>query len=144
MVCAFVDSTGTSVLDKRSAESVLKWYNNAEDNRGEHPKERLADFPDLLRRCLRGSQNCEALVLTRQQCRDIRQLHREFRNRFTHFRPGGWGIEKVGLPRIVGAALYAVEDLMGREHVARRMSGNKLRRLKKALMMARNSLEVRA
>ena len=65
-----------------------------------------------MRRCLRGSHNCEPLVLTGQQCRDIRRLHREFRNNFVHFIPTGWGIEKVGLPRIVGAALDVVEDLM--------------------------------
>jgi len=60
-------------------------------------------------------------VLTRQQCRDIRRLHREFRNNFVHFIPTGWGIEKVGLPRIIGAALDVVEDLMNRRQVTYRM-----------------------
>jgi hypothetical protein len=142
MVCAFADSTGTSVLEKKSAAKVLNWLNADEATRGEHPKEQLASFADLFRRCLRGSHNCEPLVLTREQCRDIRQLHHEFRNNFAHFTPKGWSIEKAGLPRIIAAALHAVEDLMGRSQLTSRMSEHSLRRLKNSLKVVRDSLEL--
>jgi hypothetical protein len=45
MVCAFVDSTGTSVLENKSAARMLNWLKAP---RGEDPKERLADFGELL------------------------------------------------------------------------------------------------
>jgi hypothetical protein len=106
----------------------------------EYRKERLAEFEDLLRRCLRGSHNCEPVVLTRQQCRDIRRLHREFRNNFVHFIPTGWGIEKVGLPRIIGAALDVVEDLMNRRQGTYRMEEHQREQLSKTLHTARLAL----
>jgi hypothetical protein len=90
MVCAFADSSNTSILTKRSAAKMLDWLNADTAIRGEYPKERLAEFEDLLTRCLQGSHNCDPLVLTRQQCRDIRRLHREFRNNFVHFIPTGF------------------------------------------------------
>jgi hypothetical protein len=140
MVCAFADSSNTSILTKRSAAKMLGWLNADAATRGEYPKERLAEFEDLLRRCLQGSHNCDPLVLTRQQCRDIRRLHREFRNNFVHFIPTGWGIEKVGLPRIIGAVLDVVEDLMNRGQVTYRMEEHQREQLSKTLHTARLAL----
>ena len=132
MVCAFVDSSGTLILEKKSRAKTLKWYNTDATTRGEHPKERLADFGDLLKVGLRGSHNREPLLLTRQQCRDIRRLH-EFRNDFIHFTPKGWPIEKAGLPRIVGAALDAAEGLMRRDYVTRLLDVDQQQRLQQRL-----------
>jgi hypothetical protein len=73
---------------------------------------------------------------------DIRQLHHKFRNNFAHFTPKGWSIEKAGLPRIIAAALHAVEDLMGRSQLTSRMSEHSLRRLKNSLKVVRDSLEL--
>jgi hypothetical protein len=136
MVCAFVDSSGTSILKIKSAEKIFKWFNTDESTRGEHPKEQLAYFEDLLKIGLRRSHNREPLVLTRQQCRDIRRLHREFRNNFTHFIPQGWHIEKAVLPRIVGAALDAAEGLMRRDYVTRLLDVNRQQRLQHRLTVA--------
>jgi hypothetical protein len=141
MVCAFADSTQTSILTDRSAQDKLAWYDSDEATRGKPPKERLADFGELLKRCVRGRPNFEPLVLTRNQCRDIKRLHRHFRNNFAHFTPKGWSIEKVGLPRIAGAALDAVEVLMKRGRwLTIHMDEDQRGRLDKALKTAKLAL----
>jgi hypothetical protein len=71
--------------------------------------------------------------LTHQQRRNIRRLHRDFRNNFTHFIPQGWRIEKAGLPRIVGAALDAAGGLMRRDYVTRLLDVNRQQRLQQRL-----------
>jgi hypothetical protein len=134
MVCALADTTGTSILTEKSATKVLAWHNA--DDAGPHPDERLADFGDLLRRCIRRG----LLKLTRKQCKDIRRLHREFRNNFVHFTPRGWSIEKAGLPRIVGAAIDATEVLIWQP----RMNEDQQPRLTDALTMVRSYLPASA
>lgn len=74
MVCAYVDSSGTLILKKQ------KKCRGKKPKRPKTPREELADFEDLLKRCVRGSHTCEPLVLTNRQRRDIGRLHREFRN----------------------------------------------------------------
>jgi len=71
------------------------------------PSEWLASFDELLKRCRKEL----GLALEPQQLRDICRLHKHFRNDFAHFTPKGWSIEKEGLPRLIGAALDAVDDL---------------------------------
>ena len=131
MVCALTDSSNTSILTPNSRRKMLRWFDADPTARGEFPKERLGEFGDLLKLALRGSQDCPPLVLTHQQCKDIRRLHREFRNTFAHFVPMGWWIEKEGLPQIVGAALNAVKELMGK--IQTRLENVQLERLNKAL-----------
>src|SRR5262245_8208016 len=114
MVCAFADTSNTSILTKRSAAKMLDWLNADPASRGPYPEERLADFGELLDRCIAGTPNFEPLVLTSRQHADIKRLHEHFRNNFAHFTPKGWSLEKVGLPRIIEAALYAAEILMNR------------------------------
>jgi hypothetical protein len=127
MVCAYVDSSGTSILKKKPRGKKRKQPNH---------EEQLADFEDLLKCCVRGSHTCEPLVLTYQQRRDIRRLHREFRNNFIHFIPQGWSIEKVVLPRIIRAALDAVEALMRRDYVTRLLDVDRQERLQARLTVA--------
>src|SRR5262249_49504696 len=61
MVCAYVDSSGTSILKKKPRGKKRKHP---------HHEGQLADFEDLLKCCVRGSRTCEPLVLTHQQRRD--------------------------------------------------------------------------
>jgi hypothetical protein len=75
MVCAFQDASGASVLDKKSARALLRWF----DEGGEW----LAGFETLLIRCVEGG----IFTLTEQQENDVRRLHNEFRNTFSHFTP---------------------------------------------------------
>jgi hypothetical protein len=127
MVCAYVDSSGTSILKKKPRGKERKQPNH---------EEQLADFEDLLKCCVRGSHTCEPLVLTYQQRRDIRRLHREFRNNFIHFIPQGWSIEKLVLPRIIRAALDAAEALMRRDYVTRLLDVDQQERLQARLTVA--------
>ena len=113
MVCAYADSTGTSVLEEKSAKKMLDWLDADQTTRGPYPKEQLAPFGELLKRCVAGNKLVfEPLVLTPKQHKDIKRLHDHFRNDFAHFTPKGWSIEKAGLPRIICAALDAAEELM--------------------------------
>jgi hypothetical protein len=139
MVCAFADSTGTSVLTKKSAKEMLEFLHADEDQQGEYPEEWLAQFDELLERCQQGSPICEPLVLTPEQRRDIKKLG-VFRNEFAHFPPKSWWIEKVGLPRIIGVALTVTEELMKRPQVSYRYDESKRERLTMALSTARSSL----
>jgi len=138
-VCALHDSFGVSVLTEKSARAVLKWHEN---EAGEYPSERLADFETLLKRLCKKIPSLRRR-LTSQQFHDVRRLHRHFRNNFEHFRPLSWSIEKAGLPRIVGAALDGIELVMQHESVVIRLTGNKTRRLKENLDSARKGLLLR-
>jgi hypothetical protein len=127
MVCALRDTSGITVLDKKSARETLKWLDT---QHGNAPKERLADFKILLARCLRAScMDGQPLKLRPLQLDDLRTLHDEFRNKFSHFVPHGWSIEKAGLPRIVRAAVDATEILMNHPRLLTKFTGDKKRRL---------------
>jgi hypothetical protein len=140
MVCAYADSTETSVLDKKSAKEMLEWLNTDLAKQGPYPEERLAPFGQLLDRCIAGNAIFEQLVLTPEQHEDIKRLHEHFRNNFAHFTPKGWGIEKAGLPRIVSAAIDAAEVLMQRHNVIVHMDEDQRQRLTDALETVRSHL----
>jgi hypothetical protein len=135
MVCALVDSTGTSVLKKESAAKMLDWLQGHPEGT-EPPKEWLEEFDKLLAKC----EAELGLVLEKKQRADIKRLHGYFRNSFIHFTPKGWGIEKAGLPRIVGAALDAVETLMSMDKVGVRLEEFQAARLRSLLHDIRASL----
>ena len=138
MVCALRDTSGISVLEKRSAREMLKWLDTHE---GDAPEERLADFNTLLARCRKTRcMDGQPLKLGHAQTNDIKRLHKEFRNNFAHFTPKGWCIEKAGLPRIVRAAVDAIEKLMGHSRVLYKLNGNKKRRLAHRLKVIQKEL----
>jgi hypothetical protein len=136
MVCALdrEDTSGLSVLSDNSEKKWAKWLEESRDNPNlPKPKQELAHFDVLLKRCKAKL----LLDLTAGQEADIKRLHDHFRNNFAHFTPKGWSIEKAGLPRIIGAALYAVENLMSQARVRQ----GRPRRLKEALRVARRHLK---
>src|SRR3954447_18300368 len=135
MVCALVDTTGTSVLKKESAAKMLDWLQGHAEGT-ERPKEWLEDFDKLLAKC----EAQLGLVLEKKQRADIKRLHGYFRNSFIHFTPQGWGIEKAGLPRIVGAAVDAVETLMATDQVGVHLEEFQAKRLRSLLHDIRASL----
>jgi len=137
MVCALADSTGTSILTKKSATEMLTWLNADPATRGPHPDERLAEFGELLKRCIARS---DLLMLTPKQRKNIKRLHDHFRNNFVHFTPKGWSIEKAGLPWIVGAAIDAAEALMRQHNVIVHMNEDEQQRLTDALTTVRSHL----
>jgi len=135
MVCALDDGAGVGMLDAKSARKTLEWYDTL---RGTMPEGRLANFKTLLVRCQdKKRMQDEPLVLTTAQLKDICKLHEEFRNHFAHFVPMGWRIEKVGLPRIIGAAIDCIEDLMGCTQALQKLTENRKRRLLKSIKATR-------
>jgi hypothetical protein len=130
LVCALANTTGTNVLTKKSGRRILEWL---EDTSKEYPGEFMADFKTLL--------ESAKIELSSHDSKDITKLH-SFRNNFAHFTPKRWSIELAGLPRIVGAALRLVEELMRSDKVRYRMTGNKLRRLANDVSAIRKSLGI--
>jgi hypothetical protein len=138
MVCALLNSSVVSVLDKRSARKLLAWLDT---QAGPAPDERLADFNTLLCRCGEAARmGGHPLELNNAQINDIKRLHEDFRNEFAHFTPKGWSVEKAGLPRIISAAVDAIERLMNHPRVRHKLSGNKKRRLASCLITIRQEL----
>src|SRR5262245_21743528 len=112
--------------------------------KGERPKERLADFGTLLRRCRKARcMDGHPLKLSEAQTQDVSRLHREFRNEFAHFILKGWPIEKAGLSRIIRAAVDTTEMLMTHPRVIRELSGNSKRQLADRLKVARATYLIR-
>jgi hypothetical protein len=140
MVSALRDSYGVSVLTRDSAKKMLDWL---ETNKGTPPEERLLEFEKLLKRCGQEKwMDGVPLKLSTTQSIDITRLHSHFRNNFAHFVPKGWSIEKRGLPRIIFAALDAIEMLMGHHRIANTLSRNRTRRLADRLEKTRNALRL--
>ena len=135
MVCALNDTSGVSVLDKQSAREMREWFDK---KTATPPKEKLAHFNTLLRRCCESKG--QPLALSQAQLKDIKVLHDHFRNSFTHFVPQSWSIEKTGLPRIVGAAVDVTERLMAYPNVVHKLNGNKKHRLASYLGAIRTRL----
>jgi hypothetical protein len=134
LVCAIQDTSGTSILEERSATKVLRYL---ETGMGDMPQERMADFMTLFRK-YRKMYPCSGTI---QQLKQIRRLHQEFRNNFAHFVPKGWSIELAGLPRIIETAVKLIEEVMKQDQVLMRLSGNKKRRLERNLAVTRTALE---
>ena len=138
MVCALRDPAGISILQKDCAREMMEWFDH---KRGECPKERLADFETLLRRCRKaGQMDGQPLKLSEVQTKDVKRLHKEIRNEFAHFAPKGWSIEKAGLPRIILAAVGATEALMSHPRVSNQLNGNRKGRLTERLRVIRAKL----
>ena len=136
MVCALNDTSGVSVLDDKSARETREWLDKKTTT---PPNEKLAHFNTLLRRCCE-SKYMRDQPLSQAQLKDIKLLHDHFRNSFTHFVPRGWSIEKIGLPRIVGAAVDVTERLMAYPNVVHKLNGNKKHRLASYLGTIRTQL----
>jgi hypothetical protein len=119
LVCALSGTAGVGALDEHSASAMLDWL---EKHSGDPPKERLASFNTLVERGCSSERMSylggAPLSLSRQQTKDLRRLNDNFRNNFAHFTPKGWSIERVGLPRIILAAVDAIQHLMKQPQVA--------------------------
>jgi hypothetical protein len=136
LVCAIKDSTGTNVLDKRSAAATLAWLENPT---GVHPPRYLDHYPALIKKYRKKYPES---TITVQQLKDLRKLHNEFRNNFTHFAPMQWSIEVAGLPRIAKVALDLVENAMQRHQVEIHLTCNMKKRLAENLRAIREALEM--
>ena len=134
MICALRDSSGVSIFEREFAREMLKWFNSPIEERliEERPQERLADFNTLVTRCRKARcMEGHPLKIGEAQARDIKFLHKEFRNEFAHF----------VLPRMMRAAVDATEMLLAHPRIARKLSGNKKRRLTHRLKATRAALK---
>jgi hypothetical protein len=134
LVCAIKDSAGINVLDKKSAAATLAWLENPTEV---EPPQRLDHFPALIKKFRKKYPDP---MIALQQQKDLRKLHNEFRNNFTHFAPMQWAIEAVGLPRIIGAALDLTENAMQKHQVEIHLTGNMKRRFAGNLRVIREAL----
>jgi hypothetical protein len=137
LVCAIQDSTRTNVLDRQSAVATLAWLDNPI---GDHPRQYLDHYPALLKKYRKKYPDCS---ITLQQIKDLKKLHSEFRNQFTHFSPMQWSIEAAGLPRITEAALCLIEDAMQKQQVEIHLTLEEKERLANNLKGIRGALEIR-
>jgi hypothetical protein len=133
LVCAIQDTSSTNILSKQSAIEMLNWLDTLE---GDRPKEQLADFSTLVKKFRRKYPR----VLTAEQYSKMLKLHREFRNKFSHFTPTHWSIEISILPDLVENAIDSIETAMQQDQVNIKTSGNFKRRLNRNLTSARNAL----
>jgi hypothetical protein len=140
MVCALVEDA--SVLKPANPENKKAAQEAAElDIPQQLIEDHLEEFDVLLKRCIRGNDFCEPLVLTTKQRENISKLHSEFRNRFIHFTPKGWSIEKAYLSPMICTALDAMEALMSRDVVINRFDARDRQvRLTTALQTVRDAL----
>jgi hypothetical protein len=136
LVCAVRDSTATNVLTKKSAEATLAWLENPT---GVHPAPYLDHYPTLSKKYRKKYPDCSITV--RQQ-KDLKKLHSEFRNQFTHFAPMQWSIEIAGLPRITKAALDLIEDAMQKHQVEIHLTCDMKRHLTENLKAIREALDI--
>ena len=136
LVCAIQDSTRTNILEKQSAAATLAWLDNPT---GVHPSQFLDSFPALIKKYRKKYPDCS---ITLQQHKDLKKLHSEFRNQFTHFAPMQWSIEAVGLPSIAKAALDLIEDAMQKHQVEIHLTCSMKKHLAENLKAIREALEL--
>jgi hypothetical protein len=134
VVCAIQDTSGTNILDEKSATKMLNYLETLE---GDMPQERLADFIALLEN-YQNKYPCHGI--TPEQLKNIHGLHKQFRNKLAHFVPRGWCIEIAMLPASIGSALDLIESAMEQHQVAVHLSGNMKRRLASNLATARAAI----
>lgn len=80
---------------------------------GPFPRERIAPFAQLVERAqdpVYANNMGGTLVLTAQHQKDLIALN-TFRDDLAHVKPRSWSLEVAGLPRIVGAAAAALDQL---------------------------------
>jgi hypothetical protein len=142
LVCTLAGTHGIGAYTKDLQKEWIAWYDSRE---GPPPEQWLERFDTLLkwacnakRMAIAGSG---ALKLSAGQKRDLRRLHREFRNQFIHFAPQGWSIELAGLPGIILTAIdTTVELMLGQPHIRNHLTGNQIRRIESCVTEVRTAL----
>ena len=117
MVCALCDSMRIGALEQKSIDYELENQFNEHDKDVKHakpPKQRLADFKTLYKRCKDPKWKIpelkKPLETNEQEDLAVKRLN-SFRNMFEHFPPTSWMIEKEGLPDIVSNVIDVIDRL---------------------------------
>jgi hypothetical protein len=133
LVCAIKNTSATNILRESSAKKRLKWLDTLT---GPAPPEQLDDFIPLLKKYRKMYPCCGTI----QQLRQLRELHREFRNSFIHFVPGNWSISISSLPPMIESALILIEAAMQQHQVAIHFNEDMQSRLGQNLRTTRAAL----
>jgi hypothetical protein len=99
LVCAIKDTSGTNILDKRSAIAMLGWFEKSDEDQ---PRQHLDRFVVLLKKY---KKKYPVPGLPNQQIKNLCKLNNEFRNNFVHFIPQGWSIDEAIFPPLIESAL---------------------------------------
>jgi len=101
IVSAISGSNGLGALTDKSAREWIEAYESQADA---YPEEKLADFLELYKRM---KKQCGFSPSPRVN-KNIRQLHKHFRNNFIHFTPKGWSIIVDGFPQMMMDCLQPI------------------------------------
>jgi hypothetical protein len=134
--------SGSDLLGAMTEKYAAHWRERYE--RGVRPTmaERLADFPELLRRAegLKGYVDSSPLRPSDEERASAERLNR-WRSDFIHYKPGSMSIEVSGFPKIIGDALSLAEHLALRSGHVFRGQDEFSERTEAALREAREFLE---
>jgi len=141
MVCNLSGTDGTGALRESSRKRMLAFLQDAKPG-DPVPDEWLADFNNLLKWIQEPNRTVgyTSWHPTASQLKHIAKLH-ELRNQFSHYVPGSWSIEAIGLPAITATALDGTEHLMlSGGYVLAQFTGNQRRALEHSFKSARTGL----
>lgn len=131
MVCHLSGTAQLGALEKKHAHHWLDFLTRPRCDQPT-PKERLADFMELLSRLLSPTNQLEAagpvICVTDSQKRSLKKLN-QLRREFTHFTPKGWSIELSGMPAIIEDAVSIMEAAAAAPWAFRHLDENDAKRL---------------
>jgi predicted aminopeptidase len=116
LICVLLGKDDKGHLSEASRKDFFRWVEDSRTNPAiQRPKERVADFPALLKRAKNPAwmsmSDGMPIKLGADADRDLKRLH-ELRNEFMHFSAPGWSIEVAGLPRIVNVPVKLAQLLL--------------------------------
>ena len=115
LVAALSGTAGIGALNKEDQIAWLNYFEESRtDNKARPPKnQKLTTLRELLSRA-KDPENMDRmgppLLLDTKQESDILRIH-DFRNDLVHVKPVSWSLEVTGLPRMIGAAVKAIQKL---------------------------------
>ena len=105
-------TAGIGALTDKSSKALMQWY-EIRNPRPDPPPDKLAEFPELVKRVAAGDRGCssgEAIELSPEAAIQLKRLH-SIRNGFNHFRDQGWSIEIAYVLPPLRVAVNLVEQV---------------------------------
>lgn len=120
-VCLLTDTGGLGALDKKSTEKILEHRNRGGSKGQDWPRERLADFPTLLKRFFQISGvefSTKPDWGAYDSATDLMRLH-DLRNNFSHYKPSTWLFKESEFPRILLHCISTTKTVIESENFQR-------------------------
>jgi hypothetical protein len=141
MACHLSGTAQLGALEKMSARRWLEHLTASRCTRPA-PKERLADFTELLSRLSSANKRLELagpiIQVSEDQKRSLKKLN-DLRRGFAHFTPKGWSIELSGMPAIIGDTAAVIGSIADASWAFRHLNEDRARRLSELLCQIRRS-----